>query len=72
MPKAPKSSIMQIRHLHPPCMVTCELSRVWCWLVRRQHNGQHMQFTRGKEKLVKSRKAALGTFRKKVCEMQCE
>ena len=31
-----------------------------------------MQFTGGKEKLVKRRKAALGAFRKKVCEMQCE
>jgi len=48
-------------------MVTCELSRVWCWLARRQHNRQRMQFTRGKEKSVKSRKTALGPFRK-VCE----
>ena len=44
----------------PPLMVTCELSCVWCWLRRRQHNMQHnmqhMQITRVKEKLVKSRK----------------
>ena len=30
------------------------------------------EFTRGKEKLVKSRKAALGAFWKKVCEMPCD
>ena len=56
----------------PPCTVTCELPRVVCWWARRQHNRQHMQFTRRKEKLVKSRKAAPGAFRKKVCEMQCD
>ena len=56
----------------PPRMVTCELSRVCCWLARCQHNRQHMQFTRVKGKLVKSQKAAPGAFRKKVCEMQCE
>ena len=39
-----------------PRMVTCGLSRVGCWLRRRQHNMQHMQITRVKEKLVKSRK----------------
>ena len=35
-------------------MVTCELSRVVCCLRRRQHDMQHMQFTRMSEKLVKS------------------
>ena len=45
---------------------------VWCWLARRQHNGQRMQFTRGRETLVKSRKPAPGAFRKKVRDMQCE
>ena len=25
-----------------PRMVTCELSRVWCWLRRSQHNREHM------------------------------
>ena len=30
-------------------MVTCELSRV-CWLRRSQHNMQHMQITRRREK----------------------
>ena len=40
----------------PPRMVTCKLSRVWCRLSRRQHNMQHLQFTRVEEKLVKSRK----------------
>ena len=44
----------------------------WCWLARRQHNGQRMQFTRGRETLVKSRKLAPGAFRKKVSDMQCE
>ena len=44
--------------------VTCDPSRVWCWLSRRQHNMQHVQITRGKGKLVKSRKTALGAFRK--------
>ena len=48
-----------------PRMVTCELSRVVCCLSQRQHNLQNMQFTRKREKLVKSRKTALGTFRKK-------
>ena len=43
-----------------PRLATCE-----CWLRRRQHNRQHMQFTRKEEKPVKSRKPALGTFRKK-------
>ena len=38
---------------------------VWCWLASRQRNRQHMQFTGVKEKLVKSRKTAGGTFRKK-------
>ena len=42
------------------------------WLARRRHNRQHMPFTRGKVKLVKSGKAALGSFHKKVCEMQCD
>ena len=56
---------------HPlPRMVTCELSRV-CWLRRRQYNTQHMQFTRRKEKLVKSREPAPGAFRKKSVERQC-
>ena len=32
-----------------PRMVTCELSRV-CWLKRSQHNMQHMQITRRREK----------------------
>ena len=38
-----------------PRMVTCELSRV-CWLRPDQHNRQRMQFTRRREKLVKSRR----------------
>ena len=42
---------------------------VWGWWARRQHNRQHMQSTRGKEWLVKSRKTAPGTFRKTVREM---
>jgi hypothetical protein len=47
--------------------VTCELSRVL--LVETiQHNKQHMQFTRRREKLVKSRKSALGAFRKRSVE----
>ena len=25
-----------------PRMVTCELSRVWCWLRRSQHHTEHM------------------------------
>ena len=41
-----------------PRMVTCGLSRVWCWLAGRHYNRQHMQATRWKEKLVKSRKTA--------------
>ena len=49
----------------PPHMVTCGLSHVWCWLAGRHHNRQHMQATRGEEKLVKSRKTALGAFRNK-------
>ena len=48
----------------PPRTVTCDLSRVVCWLARRQHN-RHMQFTRRKEKVVKSRSTALGAFRKR-------
>ena len=44
----------------------------WCWLARRQHGRQHVQFTRGKEELVKSRRTALGAFRKKARQMQCE
>ena len=49
----------------PPRMATCERSRVVCCLRQRQHNPQHMQFTRKREDVVKSRKTALGTFRKK-------
>ena len=44
-----------------PRMGPCGLSRVWRWLAGRQH----MQATRGEEKLVKSRKTAPGAFRKK-------
>ena len=36
------------RPVHPR-MVTCELSRV-CWWKRSQHNMQHMQITRRREK----------------------
>ena len=49
----------------PPRMVTCELSHVVCCLRQRQHNMQHMQFTRMREKLVKSLKTALDAFRKR-------
>ena len=49
----------------PPRMVTCELSRVWCCLRRRQHNMRHMQITRVKEKLVKSRKRPSAPFAKR-------
>ena len=62
---APQCAPTRPQGVIPPRMVTCELSRVCCWLARRQHNRQHMQFTRGKEKLVKSRKAAPGAFRKR-------
>ena len=51
-------------------MVTCELLRVW--FAGRQHNRQHVQLTRGREKLVQSGTAALGAFRKKVSEVQCD
>ena len=44
-----------------PRMVTHGLSGVWCWR-HCQHNRQHMQYTRGKEKLVKSRGPTLGAF----------
>ena len=50
-----------------PRMVTCELSRVWCWLSRRQHNMQHVQITRVEEKLVKTRKRRWAPFAQKVC-----
>ena len=46
-------------------MVTCELSHVWCWLRRSQHNKQHMQFTRRKKSLSRAEKTALGAFRKR-------
>ena len=46
-------------------MVTCELSRVWCWLRRSQHNRQHMQCTRRKKSLSRAEKTALGAFRKR-------
>ena len=39
----------------PPRIVTCELSRVCCRLGRSQHNTQHMQNTRERERLVKRR-----------------
>ena len=51
-----------------PRMGTCELSCV-VLVGESQHKRQHMQFTRREEKLFKSRKTALGTFPKKVCEM---
>ena len=52
-------------HSSPPRMVTCGLPRVVCCWGRRQHNMQHMQFTRMREKLVKSLKTALGAFRRR-------
>ena len=57
-------SVLMATPVPAPHMVTCELSRVVCWLAGRQHN-RHMQFTRRKEKLVKSRTTALGAFRKR-------
>ena len=51
----------------PLGMVTCELLRVRCWLSRRQHNRQHAQVTRVKEKLVKSRKRPSAPLAKEVC-----
>ena len=43
--------------------MTRELSRV-CWLRQIQHNGQHMQITRRREKLVKSRTRPWAPFAK--------
>ena len=47
---------VQVRGCPPPPpspeMVTCERSRVLCCLRRCQHNMQHMQFTRMREKLA--------------------
>ena len=40
---------LELKEVTPPRMVTCELSRV-CWLRRNQHNRQHMQITRRREK----------------------
>ena len=54
----------------PPRMMTCDLSRVLCCLRRRQHNMQHMQWTRMREKLVKSLKMALGAFRRRSKEIR--
>ena len=48
----------------PPGM-TCQLPRVVCCWNGRQHNRQHMQFTRMSEKLVKSLKSAAGALRKR-------
>ena len=54
--------------LHLPPMVTCELSRMV--LVGEKSAQQAAQAVhKREEKLVKSRKTALGAFRKKVCEM---
>ena len=53
-------------------MVTCKLSHVWCWLSRRQQNMQHVQITRVKEKLVKSRKRPSAPFAKKGLWKQFE
>ena len=58
-------------HLSPPRMVMCELLRVLCCLGRRQHNRQHMQSTRMREKLVKSLKTARGAFRKRSGRGMC-
>ena len=58
---------------HCPRMVTCELSRVCCWLRRSQHNTQHMQITRKREKLVKSRTRPWAPFAMSVggeCKMR--
>ena len=56
------------RHSCPcPGMVTCELSHV-CWLRRNQHNTQHMQITRKREKLVKSRTRPSAPFPKGLLE----
>ena len=52
-------------------MVTCELSHVLCCLRGRQHNMRDMQFTRIREKLVKSLKTALGGFRKRSGRGMC-
>ena len=57
--------------LHPlPRMVTFELSRVLL-VEKNQRNEQDMQFTRRREKLVKSRKTALGAFRKRSVSRKC-
>ena len=68
-PISPASPLIRTALDPPPLMVTCELSCVWCWLRRRQHNMQHnmqhMQITRVKEKLVKSRKQSSAPFAKR-------
>ena len=46
-------------------MVTCEVSRVWCWLRRSPHNRQHVQCTRRKKSLSRAEKTALAAFRKR-------
>ena len=52
-------------------MVTCELSRVQCCLRRCQHSMQHMQITREKGKLVKSRKWPEAPFAKRSVVTEC-
>ena len=58
------------RSRQSPRMVTCELSRV-CWLKRSQHNMQHMQITRRREKSLSRAETALGAFRKRSVRRMC-
>ena len=54
-----------------PRVVMCELSCMRCCLRPGQHDTQHMQITKEKEKLVKSHKRPSGPFARRPVGIEC-